>query len=163
MKIKKFFFILCIIMTSVKITSCKSIVIDKAFIEEKISENTSLVTGKISVTVNNTDEKNLCSQINDLVELKLKNLNNNKADSENHYKLDITIKEQTFIQNFENKYSLFISAKIFDTTEKLIYSNCFYSTSDRSIVSGRLQAELINTIINNIKESLYHDRKRNEK
>ena len=106
----------------------------------------------IKVSINSINDESSTEQLKELIDLKLIKIN--KDENNSHYFLDVTVNERQFIRNFENKFSLFISAKVFDKFNRLIYSNCFYSVSDESIISSSRQFQETEKIISDIKNNL---------
>ncbi|MCQ2600822.1 MAG: hypothetical protein MJ184_05620 [Treponema sp.] len=152
MKIKTIMFSICFLMTVIKITGCRTMGSEKAFSDFSRQENVSIKSNNIQVSINSIKDENTTEQLKELLDLKLKKIS--KADDNLNYLLDVTVNERQFIRNFENHFSLFISAKVFDRFNRLIYSNCFYSVSDESIISSPHQFQVTEKIISDIKLNL---------
>ena len=152
MRIKTIMVSICFLMTAIKITGCRTMGAEKAFSDVSLQENVSIKSNIIQVSINSINDESSTEQLKELIDLKLIKIN--KDENNSNYFLDVTVNERQFIRNFENKFSLFISAKVFDKFNKLIYSNCFYSVSDESIISSSRQFQETEKIISDIKNNL---------
>ena len=152
MRIKTIMFSICFLMTAIKITGCRTMGAEKAFSDFSLQENVSIKSNIIQVSINSINDESSTEQLKELIDLKLFKIN--KDENNSNYFLDVTVNERQFIRNFENKFSLFISAKVFDKLNRLIYSNCFYSVSDESIISSSRQFQETEKIISDIKNNL---------
>ena len=145
-------FSICFCMAARKITGCRTMGAEEAFSDFSLQENVSIKSNIIQVSINSINDESSTEQLKELFDLKL--LKINKDENNSNYFLDVTVNERQFIRNFENKFSLFISAKVFDKFNRLIYSNCFYSVSDESIISSSRQFQETEKIISDIKNNL---------
>lgn len=152
MRIKTIMFSICFLMAAIKITGCRTMGAEKAFSDFSLQENVSIKSNNIQVSINSINDESSTEQLKELIDLKLFKIN--KDENYSNYFLDVTVNERQFIRNFENKFSLFISAKVFDKSNRLIYSNCFYSVSDESIISSSRQFQETEKIISDIKNNL---------
>lgn len=152
MKIKTIMFSICLLMTAIKITGCRTLGSEKAYSNILRQENMIIKSNNIEVSVNSLKDAITTEQVKELLDLKLMKIN--KDNDNSNYFLDVIVTERQFMRNFENQFSLFISAKISDRFNNLIYSNCFYSVSNESIISSPRQFQETEKIISDIKINL---------
>lgn len=152
MKVKIQMLILCTLMAGLKITGCKTMILEKPYSSLNKDENAAITCKNVEVSINSVPDPQLSHQVKDLLEFKL--LKMNKQDSDKEYELYVNVNEKNYIQNFENRYSLFITVKINNEFNQLVYSNCYYASTKESFISSSCQAAEIETIISDIRSSL---------
>lgn len=112
--------------------------------------NSILVPGKINVTINQADDKELKTELFQILSVKLNSFNKTKEHNDNILSVNISIIERTSIENFETVYSDFIYCCITDSTDNTVYENYQKSASKHSVTSVNKVNKYISTLINEL-------------
>ncbi len=102
-------------------------------------------TGDVSVSIDYVNEAVIAEQVTTLMNTLFSKNMENKND-ENMIYIDFNVVQRSFIQNIDQKNTIYINVIGYDSNDNIILRDNYYLTGDQSFISSIVQYKCVNKI-----------------
>ena len=102
-------------------------------------------TGDVSVSIDYVNETVIADQVTTLMNTMFSKNMENKND-ENIIYIDFNVVQRSFIQNINQKYTIYINVTGYDLNDNIILRDNFYLTGDQTFISSIVQYKCVNKV-----------------
>lgn len=106
-------------------------------------------TGEVSVSIDYVNESVIADQVTTLMNTVFSKNTVNQND-ENIIYIDLNVVQRSFIQNINQKNTIYINVTGYDTNNNIVLRDNFYLTGDQTFISSVVQYKCVNKVTKNL-------------